>query len=114
MPLKVHLFSLFHILYLSDPLISPPPTIIYIFAPPPLNYSLSFWTPLTLRHLVSSASFAMMVLVIVCRTQPPCSYFEKPWVVNHLPCVATVLLSHPAAPDSPGVLILFGTMETEV
>lgn len=70
---------------------------------------------LTLTHLVSFSAFsALMPFVIVCRTQPPCSYFKKPRVVNHLPCAARELLSHPDTPDSPGVLILFDTMETEV
>lgn len=57
MPLKVHLFSLFHILYLSDPLISPPPTIIYIFAPPP---------KLFFKFLDSSHSPAFSVFCLFC------------------------------------------------
>lgn len=74
------------------------------------------WTLLTypLNFLDPSPLGISFLLHWCCRTQPSCSYFKKPWVVNHLPCAATVLLSHPDTPDSPVVLILFGTMETEV
>lgn len=85
--------------------------LLCLSSPPPLpgplvTYTLNFWTFLTRTHLVSFSTYQALIFfffVIVCRIQPPCSYFKKPGVVNHLPCAATVLLSHPHTPDSPGV-----------
>lgn len=123
MPLAAFFFleCFIPILYLPD--LDFPDTCVLTPSPPPLpgplvTYTLNFWTFLTRSRLVSFSTYqALMfffVVVFVCRIQPPCSYFKKPGVVNHLPCAATVLLSHPHTPDSPGVLILFDTMETEV
>lgn len=111
--LWLHFFFILNALFLFSTFL----TLIFLIllclsSPPPLpgplvTYTLNFWTFLTRTHLVSFSTYQalifVVVVVIVCRIQPPCSYFKKPGVVNHLPCAATVLLSHPHTPDSPGV-----------